>query len=133
MWPSISERGEERETFEKFVPIFKSKDERIVCGIVYEPDTEDAQGDSASAEEIEKAANEFMENIQKFKVNHKGKSAKIKVLQSYIAPQDLEIGGQSIKKGSWVLSVRILDDDIWEEVKSGELTGFSMAGTAKSA
>ena len=123
--------------FEKFVPIFdisKKEDEHIVCGIVYEPDTEDTQGDQASEAEIRKAAYKYMEHVQKFKVMHKGAHKKaIRVLESYIAPVDFELNGNSVKKGSWVLTARVLDEDIWKQIKKGEITGFSMAGRAAKA
>jgi len=133
LWPSISGQADNDNNFSKHVPIFieKSKDEQIVYGIVYEPDTVDTQGDQASAEEIEKAANDFMENVQTFKIMHKGKPAKVKVLQSFVAPVDYTIAKRKIKKGSWVLVTRILDKKLWEDIKAGKLTGYSMAGYAK--
>jgi len=128
---------EKEEVPEKFVQIYPvdkaDNDEHIVCGIVYEPDIVDAQGDKANEAEIRKAAYQFIENIQKFKVNHKGKAVKVKLLESYIAPQDFKISGQEVKKGSWVLTVRVLDDKIWANVKNGTLTGWSMAGWAKAS
>jgi len=139
-WPSLTKRdnsdeagGDEEEDFEKSVPIFfdKAKDEHIVYGIVYAPDEVDSQGDQASAEEIKKAAYDFMEHCQTFKVMHKGKPADIKVLESYIAPQKLTVSGRTIKKGSWVISARINNKKVWKDVKTGKLTGFSMAGYAK--
>lgn len=119
--------------FEKFVPIFPitKGDERICCGIVYEPNVEDSQGDMASAEEIKKAAYQFMEDVQLFKVNHKGKKIKVKVLESYIAPADFVVSNQQIKKGSWILVTRVLDKKVWKDIKEGRLTGYSMAGYAK--
>jgi len=140
-WPSISKRDddaedgdEEGDEFNKFVPMIaaiEKGDEHIVYGIVYEPDTVDAQGDKASAEEIKKAAYDFMEHAQSFKVMHKGKSVDIKVLESYVAPQKLTVAGKTIKKGTWVLAARINDAKIWKAVKAGKLKGFSMAGYAK--
>jgi len=117
----------------EIIPIDKGGDEHIVYGIVYEPDTEDAQGDKASAAEIKKAAYDFMEHCQDFKVMHKGKKVKIKILENYIAPVNFSIGKRKVKKGSWVLVTRVLDKDVWEDIKSGKLTGYSMAGYAKIA
>jgi len=136
VWMISKLKIEEEKKFEKFVPIFdisKKEDEHIVCGIVYEPDVEDSQGDMASEEEIRKAAYQFMEEVQKFKVNHAGKGVRVKVLESYVAPQNLTIAGQFIKKGSWLLTTRVLDDKIWQKVKNGEITGYSMAGQARTA
>ena len=112
-------------------PIDKADEEHIVCGIVYEPDVEDSQGDFANEDEIRKAAYDFMEKAQKIKVMHKGNQVKVKILESYLAPQDLTIASQPVKKGTWVLTARILDAKIWKAVKDGEtLTGWSMAGYA---
>jgi|GEM_PF-617495 len=121
---------------EKFISVYQfdkaDKDEQIVCGIVYEPDEVDAQGDFANEVEIKKAAYKFMENVQKFKVMHKGNKVKVKVLESYIAPSDFTIMSKSVKKGSWLITVRVLDKEIWKAVQDGELTGFSMAGYART-
>lgn len=147
-WPSFSSRNleefEDEETerlvIEKFVPVFavakegteqQSTDEHIVYGIVYEPDTEDAQGDAATAEEIKKAAYQFMEKVQVFKVNHDGENVDVKVLESYLAPVTFSIGKRKVKKGTWVLVTRVLDEKIWKAIKDGKLTGYSMAGYAK--
>lgn len=134
-------REEVLRKFEKFVRIFdisKKADEHIVCGIVYSPNEEDAQGDQASAEEIRKAAYDFMENIQKFGMNHVsdsikwafGKTPLARVLENYIAPCNLTIEGEAVKKGSWVLITRILSSELWEKIKTEEITGYSMAGKA---
>lgn len=133
---SSKELGEKK--FEREVPVIpvleKAKqDEQIVYGIVYEPDTEDSQGDEASAEEIRKAAYQFMEECQTFKVMHKGRNVKVRILENYIAPVDFKIEGQSVKKGSWVLVTRILDKKLWKAIKKGKLTGWSMAGYARQA
>lgn len=144
LWPSLSVDDDEGdddenddsndgESFEKDVPIFIEKaDEHIVCGVVYSPDEVDAQGDSASAEEIKKAAYYFMEKTRQFKVMHKGKSTKTEILESYLAPQALTIGDRKIKKGTWLITVRVNDPRVWKKIKNGTLTGFSMAGYAKA-
>lgn len=114
----------------EIIPI-KKGDEQIVAGIVYEPDTEDAQGDQANAEEIKKAAYDFMEHVQTFKVMHKGSKVKVKILENYIAPVDFTIEDRDVKKGSWLLVSRILDKKLWKSIKAGKLTGYSMAGYAR--
>ncbi len=106
-------------------------DEHIVIGVVYEPDEEDTQGDYATEEEIRKAAYSFMENGQSYLVMHKGVTADVCVLESYLAPVDFELGGETVKKGSWVLTSRINDAEMWADIKSGEFTGYSMGGTSE--
>ncbi|MBA7551458.1 hypothetical protein ES705_43998 [subsurface metagenome] len=122
--------------FNKFIPIFdisKKEDEHIVCGVVYAPDEVDSQGDTATAEEIKKAAYRFMENVQKYKLNHKGKFIDVKPLESYLAPVDFEINKQKIKRGSWLLVSRVLDKKVWKGIKDGTITGYSMAGVATAS
>jgi hypothetical protein len=116
------------------VPIFKvSVDEQIVGGIVYEPHKEDSQGDYSTEEEIRQACYYFMEHARKFKLQHEGApiTSMINILENYIAPQDLKIADQTIKKGSWILVIRIRNDALWKLVKEEKLTGFSMAGVAR--
>ena len=109
--------------------IVKSEEERIVCGIVYSPGEVDAQGDYTTEEEIRKASYRFMESVQKFKINH-SEPVVARILESYIAPVDLAIDGYFVSKGSWILTTRILSDELWEMVKSGAVTGYSMHGSA---
>ena len=122
--------------FDKNVSVYPldkaDSDEHIVAGIVYEPNVVDAQGDKANEVEIRKAAYQFMEKVQHFKVMHKGKQVKVRILESYIAPASFKIAGQSIKKGTWLITVRVLDKKIWKAVKDGTLNGFSMAGYART-
>jgi ABC-type molybdate transport system substrate-binding protein len=48
-------------TYDRVVNIVKQDNEKgIVYGIVYEPDTVDAQGDFTTSEEIQKASYNFM-------------------------------------------------------------------------
>ncbi len=104
--------------------------QQIVYGIVYEPDVEDAHGDFMTAAEIEKAAHIFMKEYQQIDKQHDFTSEVGKVIESYIAPADFEIGGQHVTKGSWVMAVKV-EDEMWTSIQKGEFTGFSLAGMAE--
>lgn len=41
------------------------------------------------------------------------------------------MNGETIKKGSWVLVTKA-SEEVWEQIKKGEITGYSMAGTAET-
>jgi len=115
------------------VPLFKvSEEEQIVGGIVYEPMREDVQGDYATEKEIRDACYYYMEHSKKFKLQHKGQqiTQKINILENYITPADFEVNKQKVKKGSWILIIRILNASIWKDIREGKITGFSMAGLA---
>ncbi|CAM4358668.1 hypothetical protein BAMA_16480 [Bacillus manliponensis] len=113
----------------KQVPILKTEEEKqLVTGIVYEPDVEDSHGDMMTADEIEKAAYNFMENYQHIDKQHDEVAGKGTVVESWIAKSDMVVGEQDIKAGTWLMTVRVDDTDTWEEIKKGEITGFSMGG-----
>jgi uracil-DNA glycosylase len=103
------------------------KDKQIITGIVLEPDTVDAQGDTVSKEEIEKAAWRYMVSSRVIGLKHRD-VAEAEVVESFIAPVDLLLGGQEVAKGSWIMSVHVTDKDLWDSVKDGELQGFSVGG-----
>jgi len=107
-------------------------EERYVLGVVLEPETVDAQKDIYSAEEIRRAAHRFMEEFGGLGLQHQMRvNDRVKVLETYLAPTDLKLDGTTVKKGTWLLAVRILDDAIWAAVKEGRLTGLSIGGTAR--
>jgi hypothetical protein len=113
---------------EYIVPILKADEERrIVFGIVLEPDTVDSQGDVIAADEIEKAAHKFLVKSRVVGNRH-NEPAKAEVVESYVAPDEFEMGGQKVKKGSWVLGVHVSDDALWQDIKNNEITGFSVGG-----
>ena len=59
-------------TFETTVKLLTKSDDpqKLVYGVVYEPDVEDAHGDFMDAETIEKAAHGFMEEYQNLSLIH---------------------------------------------------------------
>ena len=108
-------------------------EKQIVYGIVLEPEVYDSQEDIYSADEIENAAHLYLENFQQIGHMHQtmlpGES--VRIVESYIAPCDFTMGGEAVKAGAWVVAVHCLNDDLWAQVKNGELTGFSIGGWAQ--
>ncbi|MDM5430818.1 XkdF-like putative serine protease domain-containing protein [Bacillus mycoides] len=118
--------------FQKEVKIItKSEDpQKLVYGVVYEPGTTDLHNDFMTAEEIEKAAHKFMKDAQNIDTQHDFVAGAGEIVESYIAPADFEINGVTIQKGSWVITTKA-SDEVWEKIEKGEITGYSMAGTAE--
>lgn len=101
--------------------------QQIVYGVVYEPDVVDAHGDFMDAGEIEKAAHVFLKEFRNIDKQHDFTSKVGEVIESYIAPADFELGGQTVTKGTWMMAVKVVDD-VWQSIEKGEYTGFSLAG-----
>ena len=105
-------------------------DKKLVYGIVLEPDTTDLQMDVIDKNEIETAAHEFMKSFRVVGDNHNA-IAKASVVESYIAPTDGEMNGKPYTAGSWIMAVKVDDDQMWEALKGGDYTGFSIGGSAE--
>lgn len=123
-----------KNAIQKQVLIAKIDDaKRIVIGVVYQPDTPDTHDDQMDADEIEKAAHQFMKNQHTYNIDkqHDLQADKGFVVESYIAPCDMDLGDQTIIKGSWVAGVKVTDEDTWDSIQKGEITGFSMWGVGK--
>lgn len=116
----------------KLVPIAKAdKWRQIVYGVVLSPDEIDTQGDTMSAEEIEKSAHGWMATSRIIGSEH-GKPIDAVPVESFIAPVEIkgnELKGiEPIKQGAWVMGVKINDPHEWQQVLDGEYTGFSVGG-----
>jgi hypothetical protein len=106
-------------------------EERFVLGVVLEPETIDAQRDIYSADEVRKAAHGFMEHFAHIGLMHKDLiDGRVKILESYLAPSEFTVDGQLVKKGTWLLGARIVDEELWTAIKEGRLTGWSIGGSA---
>jgi hypothetical protein len=109
-------------------PIIKSDDDkRIVYGVVLEPHSIDLQGDVIAIDTIETAAHKYLIEHRTVGDSH-SRLAGAEVVESYLAPADLELGGQLITQGTWVMGVHVTDERLWQAVKSGEYSGFSIGG-----
>ena len=116
--------------FATFGRILKADaDSHFVTGIVYEPMVEDTQGNYMTEEEITKAAYWFAKNGNQVDLQHCfEKCDGAAVVESYVAKCDMEIEGEAIKKGTWIMTMEISDTDVWEAIQKGDITGFSMGG-----
>lgn len=116
--------------FATFGRILKADaDSHFVTGIVYEPMVEDTQGNYMTEEEITKAAYWFAKNGNQVDLQHCFKKCDgAEVVESYVAKCDMEIEGETIKKGTWLMTMEITDADVWDSIQKGDITGFSMGG-----
>ena len=103
-----------------------------VTGIVDEPLIEDAHGNFMTESEIRKAAFWFAKNGDKVDLQHSFEQVEgVTVVETYVAPSDMEVEGQPVIKGTWLMTVEVENADVWNKVQKGEVTGFSMGGIGK--
>ena len=112
---------------------------RVVTGPVLVPDAVDLKGDIEFPEDIQKAAHKFMEDARNIGEMHT-KFGNIGIpVESWIARDPIFVDRGSEFKifpaGTWMMSVKVTDDKVWEKVRNGELTGFSIGfrGTREEA
>ena len=114
---------------EQIVEFKKSDDtKQIVYGEVYKPDVKDTDGNWMTRETIEKMAHDFMANLKNDQIdrNHTGLKDKGSVVESFIVRK----GDPDFIEGAWVIGVHVPDKRVWQQIVKGELTGFSIEGTA---
>ena len=122
--------------FESYGQVTKMDDEkRIVYGYASviskngEPIV-DRQGDVISADELEKAASEFMLGARSGKTMHKGE-ATTTIIHSFPMTNETKKAYQiESPYEAWLIAVKVHDDDTWEKVKAGTLKDFSIGGMA---
>ncbi len=111
--------------------VVSKDDQHYALGIVLEPDIIDAQNDTYSADDIRSAFEKFAEHYRNVGLMHKQMvNDKVQILENYIAPADFQSGDVMVKKGTWLMGVRVTDPDLWAGVKDGSITGFSIGGSA---
>lgn len=103
-----------------------------ITGIVYEPLVEDAHGNFMTEEEIRKAAYWYAKNGDEVDIQHSFDAVDgVAVVENYVAPCDMEIEGEPVVKGTWIMTVEVSNSEIWSAVQKGEITGLSMGGVGK--
>ena len=115
---------------EKYEPKFVvSKDEeqelRIVWAEVYAPNKPDADGEYMTAETIREMAYKFVKDLRldQVDVQHDNETREgVQIVETFIARK----GDPDFIEGSWVVGVHIPDDILWDQVKKGEINGFSV-------
>lgn len=114
------------------------KEEMVSYEVVYEPDTEDSHGHWASRETLEKACENFNENLKKGIVKsnlfHVQDTEDFTILDTWIQKELdvlVEETGEKIKAGTWVAKLKYHDEDLWELKKSGVLGGVSIGAMAE--
>lgn len=93
----------------EFCPISKSDEEgRIVRAVILSPD------DETSEDDVRAACYSYMESKNRGQIN-----GEIKILENMLTPADMKINGQELKKSTWIMTLKILDDEMWQAFQTG--------------
>jgi len=117
------------------IPILKvDSEKREVTGIVLEPDVVDAQNDTITPEVIADAAHRFLarynRDTQMGFMHRMFGGIGVELYESWLAKTDMQLGEEKVKAGSWLITIHVLSDQLWGRIKNGDITGFSIGGTA---
>lgn len=136
------------------IKVIKQNEERVVAAAVLVPDIPDLHGDQYDGPTVRMAAYYFMEHYLQDRrhgidVMHNGKIIPnaIRVIQSFVLdeettyPVDVPVADEehlsrerkdlTYPADTWIIYARVLSDELWEDIKKGKYTGWSMAGLAR--
>ena len=87
-----------------------------------------------TADTVRKAAEAFIKhhNTNNATVQHEYKVTGVSVIETWISEDSKtdksSLYGYDLPKGTWFVSMRIENEDVWQQIKSGELRGISIEG-----
>jgi hypothetical protein len=117
---------------EQPTPIIKAE-EMISYEVVYEPNVKDAHGEWMSVDTVQKACDNFNENLAAGIVQpnlfHMKNTEAFSIEKSWIVPEldmIVEATGEKVKAGTWVAKVQYKGDDLWTLKKEGIIGGVSI-------
>jgi len=112
--------------------IIKNTSHQTATFVILEPEVEDRNGDIISPDEIVNTAHRFMRNLHDKRVNmdHQPHTDldDVAFVESFIAPTDLDLGGEVIRAGSWLVAFKFYSAERWQALLDGEISGVSMEG-----
>ncbi len=108
-----------------------NNDLRQATFVVLEAEKVDMHGDIYSADEVRKGCHSFNTYCRKAFLDHAKETDRASVVESYIAPTDIQFGDQMVSKGDWLAVVQF-DKELWEQVKDGTYDSLSIGAYASS-
>lgn len=83
---------------------------------------------------VRKAAEAYMkhQNTNNATIQHEEKVTGVHTVESWIVENTdndkSRLYGYDLPKGTWFVTMRVLNDEVWQRIKSGELKGLSIEG-----
>lgn len=99
--------------------------EQTATGLIFAPMILDSQGDFMSAEGIQATSEKFMKAglTRSIDVAHSGH-----FIDAFVSENMITAGDGDFPAGSWVVTAKVQDPDVWKQIEDGELNGFSLSG-----
>lgn len=119
--------------------IEKYQDKRLVFGWAYMTNTNigetmiDYSGDIVDIEEVEQAAYKFVKLWRDGSDNHERGGVAVLVESMVFSKEKAAALGipTGVLPSGWWVGFEVMDDDVWEKVKTGEYKMFSIEGSAR--
>lgn len=114
------------------LPVTKAVDEELkqVTYVAMIPDHTDLHGDYTSETEVRKAKESFNKSMMRANLFHMVMTDTFDVIESYLAPCDMVLNDQFVKKSTWLMTLQVHDDTLWQMIKDDEVTGISIGALA---
>ena len=137
------ERGWVALSKDQFLSLAKVDEEkRTLVGVSLIPEKQIPRFDETEGEylvffskqTIEKAQELFMNSLKNNKatVEHEENVQGVSVIETWIKEDENDksnlYGFSDLPIGSWLVKMKVYNDDVWKQVKKGELKGFSIEG-----
>jgi hypothetical protein len=94
----------------------------------------DLHFDYVSAEDVRLAKESFNRQLRKARMSnlyHLVQTDSFDILESYLAPCDMVLSGHLVRKGTWLVTLSIEDDKLWDMIVNDEITGVSIGAIAQ--
>lgn len=120
---------------QKIITKSVNEEKRLATFVVLEPQNEDGTTsdlhlDWYDAETVEDACYNFNTFCMKANILHMMDTTAFTFIESYVTPAEFQIGEQLIKKGSWLATIHVEDNEsgewIWKGIKDGTFDGLSV-------
>lgn len=86
----------------------------------------DSDGDTISIEELERAAYDFVEKSRVGKADHDGEQVATLIESLVITKEKAQTLGIANNVQGWFIGLKVLDENVWQKIKSGDYRMFSI-------
>lgn len=130
---STQSEGDSIETTLQVRHVLKSTNDekQEICCVAMVANEVDAHGDMFTPEAVEYAANEFLSSYNVTKElgrQHSGERPDVDLIGSWYTEEAITLDDLEVPANSWVVKMKINQDDTWQDVKDGKITGVSIEG-----